>query len=64
MISLHKQVEYQRKRVWYILLQLNFIHIYRLYKKCFGWENTSSKLKSFILGDPKNKPSYNESNVY
>jgi hypothetical protein len=35
MINLPKQAEYQRKHVWYIHLQLNFMHIYSLYKKMF-----------------------------
>jgi hypothetical protein len=32
-------------------------------KGCSGWANMSRKLKSFISGDPKNKPSYDESNI-
>jgi hypothetical protein len=32
-------------------------------KRCSGWANMSRKLKSFISGDPKNKPSYDESNI-
>jgi hypothetical protein len=35
MIRLPKLAEYQRKQAWYILLQLNFIHIYSLNKKMF-----------------------------
>jgi hypothetical protein len=33
-------------------------------KRCSDWANMSRKLKSFICGDPENKPSYDESNMY